>query len=394
MIAGTTVCSDRVLKLKPPATVAVSNKARQLKAQGVDVIDLGGGDPDFPTPAHIVDAAVEALRSGNTHYVASRGIPELLDAIAAKFERENGVKYDPKTEILVTPSGKHALFSIMMALCNEGDEVLVLDPAWVTYEAVVEIAEGVAKHVPLTADDNYRVTEAKLRPHLTERTKAIIVNSPSNPTGRVLDREEVEAIANIVRERDLIVISDEMYEHIIYDGRQNLSFAALPDLRDRTITVNGFSKAFAMTGWRLGYLGARAELLSQILKIHEQSVTCAASFAQVAGVAALNGPHEVVAKMTEVYCQRRDLVVKGYSSLPGVHCPDVEGAFYALPDVSGTGMDGTEFADFALTQARVALTPGIAFGESSRNSVRLSFATATELLEESIRRLDTALRAR
>jgi len=383
--------SRRVVGVQPSATVAVSDKARAMAAQGLDVINLGGGDPDFDTPLHIVDAALEALRQGHTHYVSSAGLRGLRAAIADKLREENGLEFDPDAEIIVTPGAKLALFAAIMATVEEGDEVLILDPAWVSYVPCVQLAGGVPVHVPLSAEDGFRVTDAKLRGKLTPRSKLLIVNSPNNPTGRVLTREELEIIAKVALENDLLVLSDEIYEKILYDGHQHISIGSLPGMLDRTIVINGFSKAYAMTGWRLGYVAAKGLLAKEILKVQQHSVTCAGSFTQYAGIAALTGPQYAVFQMVEEYRRRRDLITEGLNSLPGISCHQPEGTFYAFPDVSATGMSSMEFADMLLSEARVAVTPGVAFGDSGEGHVRISFANSTELIEKAIERMGEVL---
>lgn len=384
----------RVRAIGSPATVAVSNRMREMQRAGIDVVEFAGGDPDFPTPAHIVEAAYAAMRAGDTHYVASRGIPELREALAAKLERDNGLSYDPAREILVTPSGKHALFCATMALLDTGDEAVILDPSWVTYEACVRLAGATPVSVPLSVDDNFRITPETLARAGSPRTKMLIVNSPNNPTGRVLDAEEMQAIVAFAHERNAVVVADEMYEKIIYDGRTHVSLATLPGMRERTLTLNGFSKAYAMTGWRLGYIAGPADMIGQLLKVLEQSVSCATSFVQRGGVAALTGPQDCVAAMAAEYKARRDLIVDGLNRLPGVRCHLPEGAFYAFPDIRGTGMSSAEFAEFAITEAHVALTAGDAFGACGEGHVRLSFATARERIVEGLERLARALAKR
>ncbi len=383
--------SKRVVGVQPSATVAVSDKARAMAAQGLDVINLGGGEPDFDTPSHIVDAVLEAIRQGHTHYVSSAGLRELRAAIADKLREENGLEFDPDTEIIVTPGAKLALFAAIMATVDEGDEVLILDPAWVSYVPCVQLAGGVAVHVPLSTEDGFRVTEAKLRQKLTPRSKLLIVNSPSNPTGRVFTRQELETIAKVALENDLLVLSDEIYEKILYDGHEHISIGSLPDMLDRTIVINGFSKAYAMTGWRLGYVAVKGPLAKEMLKVQQHSATCASSFTQYAGIAALAGPQDAVSLMVEEYRRRRDLITAGLNSLPGISCHQPEGAFYAFPNVSATGMSSIEFADMLLSEVKVAITPGVAFGDSGEGHVRISFANSTQLLEKAIERMRKVL---
>jgi aspartate aminotransferase len=380
----------RVTAIAPSPTVAVSDRARQLRAAGHDVIDLGGGDPDFPTPPHIVAAATAALEAGDTHYVASPGIVELRRALADKLRADNGVEYDPD-EIVVTPGGKPAIFLTLLALIDAGDEVLILDPGWVSYVPEVTLAGGTPVRVPLTADDGFALTEGRLRQGLSPRTKAIIVCTPNNPTGRVLTRAEAECVARLARERDLLVLSDEIYEKLLYDGAEHLSLAALPGMRERTITLNGFSKAYAMTGWRLGYLAAPAPVVKQVLKVNSHSVTCAASFSQRGAVAALTGPQDCIREMVAAYDRRRRLVRDGLNAIPGVSCALPQGAFYAFPDIRGTGLSAAACAETLIARARVAVTPGDAFGPAGAGHIRLSFATADDLLARAIERMGAAL---
>ncbi len=382
--------AERIGQLQPSPTVAVSDRVRELKQQGIDVIDLGGGDPDFPTPRHICEAASEALFAGDTHYVASAGIPELREAIREKLRADNGVEVDT-AGIIVTPGGKSALISSVLALVGPGDDVLTLDPGWVSYEPMATIAGARTVHVPLDAADNYRVTRDAIDRHVTPSTQLLIVNSPNNPSGRVLSQAEIDAICGAAQEHDLIVFSDEIYEKIVYDGNVHLSIAAQPGMAERTLTHNGFSKAYAMTGWRLGYVAGPVEIIRQIMKIHSHSVTCATSFAQRGAVAALEGPQNFIGEMVSAWDRRRALMVDGLNQIPGVHCPMPEGAFYALANVSGTGKDGTEIAELLINEARVGVTPGVAFGDASADHIRMSFANSDELVTEAVRRMQEAL---
>lgn len=386
-----TKVSNRVTRIEPSATVVVSDRARAMAQQGLDVINLGGGDPDFDTPSHIVQAGLEAIRQGHTHYVSSLGLKALRMAIADKLQDENKLTFDPDSEIIVTPGAKLGLYAAIMAVVDDGDEVLIPDPFWVSYEACVRLAGGVPIRVTLRKEHGFSITDTELREKLTPRSKLLLLNSPNNPTGRVLLREELESIAEVVLDRDLWVLSDEIYEKIIYDGHRHISIGSLPGLLERTIVVNGFSKSHAMTGWRLGYVAAQEPLASQILKVQQHSVTCAGSFTQFAGLAALTGSQESVYQMVEEYRKRRDIIADGLNSLPGVSCHRPEGAFYAFPDISQIGMPSIEFAEMLLDKARVAVTPGIAFGDSGEGHVRLSFATSTELVKRAIERIRAAL---
>ncbi|HEY8445763.1 MAG TPA: pyridoxal phosphate-dependent aminotransferase [Thermomicrobiales bacterium] len=383
----------RVRDAAPSPTLAVSDKARQLRAQGIDVVDLGGGDPDFITPEHIRQATIEAMNAGDTHYVASNGTPALRKAIAAKLKADNGLEYDP-SEIIVTPGGKQALFAAMMATVEPGVEIMLLEPAWVSYESMVQLAGGTVVHVGLDPDNNFRVTRDVLEKHFNPRVRGIVVNSPNNPTGRVLDEEEFAAICDFAKERDILVYTDEMYEKIIYDGRKHLSIAAMPGMWERTLTFNGLSKAYAMTGWRLGYVAGPKVFINEIAKVQSHSVTHATSFVQAGAVAALTGPQDFIGQMVTAWDRRRKLVSEGLSAIKGINCPMPEGAFYAFPDIRGTGKSSLEFADYILQEAHVAVVPGTAFGEAGEGFVRLSFATSDEALTKAIERIGKVLGTR
>ena len=378
--------AERVVQLRPSPTLAVSDRVRALREQGLDVIDLGGGDPDFPTPEHICRAAAEAMLRGETHYVASAGIPALRRAIARKLREDNAIEVDP-AEIIVTPGGKAALFVSILALVGPGDDVLMFDPGWVSYEPMVTIAGARCLHVPLDPAENYRISREAIESRLTPATRLMIVNSPNNPTGRVLTEAELAAIAEVAQERDLLVISDEIYEKIVYDGHRHHSLAALPGMAERTLTVNGFSKAYAMTGWRLGYIAGPAPLIKQIMKVHSHSATCATSFAQWGAVAALEGPQDFIGQMVSAWDRRRCLITERLNQIPGFRCPLPEGAFYAFPDVSGTGLSGQEVAARLIEEARVGVTPGDAFGEVGAGCIRLSFAESDDKIEAALDRI-------
>lgn len=385
--------SARVRDAAPSPTLAVSDKARALKAQGIDVIDLGGGDPDFITPEHVRQAAADAMNAGDTHYVASNGTPALKKAIAAKLQTDNGLTYDP-AEIIVTPGGKQALFEAALALVEPGVDVMVLEPAWVSYVPMVEMAGGNVVHVGLDPDNNWTVTREILEAHVTPNTRAIMVNSPNNPTGRVLNQAEMDAIAGFATDHDLIVLTDEMYEKIVYDAHSHISIAALPGMWERTLTFNGLSKAYAMTGWRIGYVAGPRAFINEIAKVHSHSVTHATSFAQAGAVAALTGPQAFIGEMVTAWDRRRAAVSTGLSGVKGIICPPAEGAFYAFADIRGTGMDSMTFADRALNEAHVAVVPGVAFGDAGEGHVRLSFATGDDVLAKAVDRLQTWLGAK
>lgn len=391
-ITGTYHFAARMAIMQPSPTLAVSDKARQLTAAGHDVVDLGGGDPDFATPAHITEAAIEAMRAGFTHYVASAGIPPLRKAIAAKLLRDNGLTYDANSELIVTPGGKAALAISLLALVSDGDEVLVLDPGWVSYAPATQLADATPVQVPLSPDNGWTIRAELLEQYVTPRTRVLIFNSPNNPTGRVARPEELQAVTNVAQAHDLIVISDEIYEKLMYDGRTHTSIASLPGMRARTIIVNGFSKPYAMTGWRLGYVAAPRDLVKQIATVHSHTATCATSFAQVGGTAAYDGPQECITTMNVAYDRRRRLVSEGLSAIPGITCPLPEGAFYAFADIRGTGLSATDFATRLLETHYVAVTPGEAFGPAGAGYVRLSVANSDEMLHKSVERIGAFVR--
>ncbi|MGQ9515927.1 MAG: pyridoxal phosphate-dependent aminotransferase [Anaerolineae bacterium] len=383
--------AERLQQVAESATLAFSERARLMAQQGINVIDLAGGDPDFTTPAHIIEAAFTAAQKGATHYVSSRGIPAFLQAISDHYAAEQGLRYDPKAEILVTTGGKMALYLAILATVDRGDAVLVPKPAWVSYVPMVQLVDGVPVEVPLDAEDNFRLTREALEEKISPRTRALLINSPANPTGRVLTRQELEAAAEVALRHDLLVISDEIYYKLLYDGHQHISIATLPGMRERTIIVNGLSKTYAMTGWRLGFALAPKPIMSQMVKVQSHTISCAAAFAQHAGAVALTGPQDCVREMVDIYAQRRRLIVDGLNSLPGIRCAAPEGAFYAFPDISGTGMTSLEFCERMLEEAHVVMTPGSAFGPSGEGYVRLSFANATEKLAETVERLRSVL---
>ena len=383
--------ASRVRDLAPSPTLAVSDRARQLKAQGIDVIDLGGGDPDFITPEHIRAAATEAMNGGDTHYVASAGIPSLRKAIADKLRADNGIEVDPNGGVIVTPGGKQALFEAALAFVEPGVDVMIPEPAWVSYGPMVELAGGTAVPVSLNPDDNWRLTLEALSEAWTPETRVLLINSPNNPTGRVFDEAELGAIATFAQEQDLLVFSDEMYEKILYDGQRHTSIATLPGMAGRTLVFNGLSKAYAMTGWRLGYVAGPQPFMQQIEKVHSHSVTCATSFVQKAGVVALNGPQEFISQMVAAWDRRRRNLAERLNAVNGVSCPLVEGAFYAFADIRGTGMTSTQAADLFLQEAHVAVTPGVAFGAAGEGHIRLSFATSDDLLEDAADRIGRVL---
>lgn len=381
--------SQRLLNIPPSMTLAVNDKAKAMQAAGQDVIALAGGDPDFNTPPHIIQAAYAALEAGHTHYPAPMiGIPEALDAIAAKMGRENNIPVpNPRHQIIITPGGKWSLYLALCALLNPGDEVLIMEPHWVSYPPMVTLAGGVPVPVSLPSADNFRVTAALLRQKVTPQTKAIMVNTPCNPTGRVLTLAELEAIREVVLEADLYLIADEIYEKLVFDGRQHISPASLPGMAERTLTMNGLTKSYAMTGWRMGWLVGPPDIIKIATKMNSQTVSCAATFTMHACIAALNGPQDSIAAMRDSYQERRDFMVTALNEIEGVECRTIEGAFYLFPRFPYSGKNSLELADALLDKAQIAGTPGIAFGQSGEGHVRFAISTAMSDLERAIERL-------
>lgn len=379
--------ASRCTTVRESVTVALSDRVKALRAQGTEVLDVGAGDTDFDTPDHVTIAAADAMRAGLTHYTASRGVAELRTAISEKLLRDNGVTADPATGIIVTPSAKHALFAAMMAILDPGDELLIPSPTWGSYDSMARLAGAEPVFAELSADDGFTVTRDALECHATDRTKALVLNTPNNPTGRVLTAPEADAVAAFAAEHDVLIITDEIYEKIIFGG-ENISMAARADCADRTITTNGFSKSYAMTGWRLGYAAGPADVISAMLAIHQHTVACAGSFVQAGGLAALIGPQDASAAMCEEYAARARLVVDGLNALPGVTCRPPDGTFFAFPDIRGAGFaTSAEFAEQLLVETAVAVTPGSAFGPGGEGHIRINLSASRDVLEELLARL-------
>ena len=375
-------------RISKSPTIAMNDKARQLAAEGHSVIGLAGGEPDFDTPEHILEAGIKALRDGKTRYAApSKGITPLLEAIAMKMARDNQARVDPMTDIIVTPGGKLALFLALKAMLDPGDEVLIPAPYWVSYPSITTMVGGTPAPIPLSSDDHYRLRLERLRQFVTPKTKAIIINSPGNPTGRMLSSDEIEAVADLAAEADLFVISDEIYEKLNFDGRPAVSLASIPELAERVVVINGMSKAYAMTGWRLGWLAGPRPLIAAAAKFNSQTATSAATFTQHAAVAALNGPQNCIDTMRQSYQARRDLMVNAFNSIENMSCPAIEGAFYAFPKVNQTSKSSEEVAALILDKAAVVGVPGSAFGITQDVHIRFSFAENMGLLQEAVKRI-------
>jgi len=377
--------AKRLQKITESATLRISNLASELKSQGKDIISFSLGEPDFTTPGYIIEAAKASLERGETHYTPSPGIPELRKAIADKLKTENRLEVKPGS-IIVTPGAKQAIFEVMLSVLQEGDEAVLFDPAWVSYEPCVMLAGAKTKWVSTDADDGFK--PVNIAESITKKTKIIVVNSPCNPTGGVYDRHTLKEIADIAVDKNILVLSDEIYEKIIYD-KEHISIGSMDGMQDLTITVNGFSKAYAMTGWRLGYVSAPKEIYEQMLKLHSHSVSQATSFVQYAGIAALQGDQTCVADMVREFRIRRDLLVRGLNEL-GIKCNMPDGAFYAFADVSEFG-SGEKVAETLLNKAFVATTPGSAFGEAGNDFIRISYATSQERIKEALKRIEAVL---
>jgi aspartate aminotransferase len=389
--------SQRVLRVKPSPTVALTGRVAQLKAEGKDIIGLGVGEPDFDTPVHIADAGVDAIRKGHTRYTPLEGTAELKDAIIAKFKRENGLEYK-RSQVLISTGAKQTIFNLVLALVNPGDEVVVPAPYWVSYPDMVLLADGVPVTPYAGADQGYKITPAQLESAITPKTRLFILNSPSNPTGAAYTRAELRALGEVLMRHPRVVIcTDDMYEHIYWAKEPFVSLASVcPELYDRTVTTNGVSKSFAMTGWRIGYCGGPVELVTAMGTIQSQSTSNASSIAQKAAVVALNGDQSCVREMNQQFQRRHDFIVAGLNKLPGVSCLEGAGTFYAFANVEKAmrilGVkDDNAFAEHLLVHAGVAVVPGSGFGGPGH--MRLSFATSMQMLEEALRRIDKVLSA-
>ena len=392
--------SSRLSAVKPSASMAASMAAKALRAKGVDVIDLGLGEPDFPTPPHIIDAALAAARAGDTLYTAAAGTPAVRNAIAAKFRRENGLDYTAD-DIVVANGAKQIIFNALMATLEPGDEVILPAPYFVSYPEMTKLLGGVPVTVECPEADGFRLTPAALEKAITPRTKWLFLNMPGNPSGAVYAEADLRALAQVLaRHPQVLVLSDEIYEHIIFDGRSFVSFgAACPELRERSLIVNGVAKAYAMTGWRVGYAAGPAPLLKAMTTIQSQSVTSVCSIAQAATVAALEGPQDEVSRFRKAFQQRRDLVVEGIRQINGLTLSPPEGAFYAyIGCASLIGRrtpkgevlaDDTAVANYLLNEGHVASVPGAAYGLSPY--FRISTATGAEVLSEAVRRINAAV---
>ncbi len=378
--------SQRAASLAPSLTLAIDSKAKQMKAEGLDVVGFGAGEPDFDTPQHIKDAAAKALAAGFTKYTASSGIPELREAIAAKFKSDNGLAFKP-SQVIVSNGGKHSCYNVILATCQEGDEVIIPSPYWLSYPEMAKLAGATPVIIETTDQTEFKVTPAQLRAAITPRTRLFILNSPSNPTGSLYTPDEIKALGDICVEKGVLIMSDEIYEKLVYDGASHVSVASFsPAHLEHTIIVHGFAKAYSMTGWRLGYLAAPEPIAKAIDAIQSHSTSNPCSFSQKGAVAALTGPQDHLQSWLAEYAKRRSYAHQRLNAIPGISCVNAKGAFYLFPNISKLGLSSTEFCARLLEQEKVAAVPGVAFGADAY--LRISYATSLANIEKGLDRLE------
>ncbi len=391
--------SKKYKNAQPSATLAIDAKFKAMKAAGEDVVGFGAGEPDFETPDFIKEAGIDAIRRGETRYTPASGTLELKRAIADKLERENGLTYGVE-HIVVSNGAKHSLSNVFGAICDEGDEVIIPAPYWVSYPEMVRLAGGVPVDLPTKEENDFKFTAEELEAAITPRTRAVVINSPCNPTGMVYTKEELKKLADVLMKHDIYIISDEIYEHLIYDGDKNQSIAAFSEeLKERTIVVNGVSKSYAMTGWRIGYTASCAPLAKAMSNVQSHQTSNPNSIAQAAAVAALHGNMDIVEEMKKAFVERRDYMVERINAIPGVSCRKPQGAFYVMMNIKelfGTTLYGTEitsadiFANLFLEHAKVAVVPCGSFG--AEGYVRWSYATGMDQIEKGMNRLEEFLK--
>ena len=382
--------AERMSRLGTETAFGVLAKAQALEAKGMDVVHLEIGEPDFDTPQNIRDAAAQAINSGYTHYCNSQGILPLRVEIAKELSRTRGVTVDSE-RVVVAPGAKPIVFFSILALLEEGDEAICPDPSYPIYESIINFTGAKTVPIQLKEELDFRFDIDELRAKITPRTKLIVLNSPHNPTGGVLQKEDVFAIADIARQNDITVLSDEVYEHIVYE-HEPFSIASLPDMLDRTILLSGFSKTYAMTGWRLGYAALPPNLVEPVVRLIINSVSCTAPFTQYAGIEALTGPQDSVPKMVNEFKKRRDLIVSGLNRIPGISCVLPKGAFYVFPNVKGVGVDCNKLADYLLNNAGVACLPGTHFGRYGDGYLRFSYATSLDKINIALERIEKTVK--
>ena len=382
--------AERMSRLGTETAFEVLARAKALEAQGREIIHLEIGEPDFDTPSHIKAAAVRALDEGWTHYTPAAGIPALREVIADYIRRTRGISVGPE-HVVVVPGGKPIMFFAILALVEEGDEVIYPNPGFPIYESMIRFVGARPVPLRLRMENEFRVDVEELARLITPRTRMLILNSPANPTGGVLTREDLEAIAELCLKHDLVVLSDEIYSRILYEG-EHISIASFPGMLERTIILDGFSKTYAMTGWRLGYGVMPEPLAEAVTRLMINSNSCTAAFTQIAGIAALTGPQDDVDRMVAAFRERREVMVEELNRLPGFRCLKPKGAFYAFPNIEGTGMSSRELASYLLEEAGVAVLSGTAFGEYGEGFLRLSFANSIENIQKALERIEKAIR--
>lgn len=378
--------AERVERLQGESAFAILSKANELEAKGMNVIHLEIGQPDFKTPENIIDAAKKAMSDGYTGYGPTLGYNELREAVADYVKEYKNIDAT-KDNVVIVPGGKPTMFFTMLTLVEPGDEVIYPNPGFPIYESCIKFARGIPVPMPLTADNDFRPDVEKLKSLITPKTKLIIINNPGNPTGGIFEKEDILAIADILKDRpDIFVLSDEIYDRLMYDGK-TISIASIPEMRDRTLVLDGFSKTYAMTGWRIGYCVANVDIIKKFEMIMVNSVSCTCSFTQMAAVEALKGPQDSVVEMKNKFKERRDWLVNALNEIDGVECCMPRGAFYAFPDISSFGLSSKEFADRLLEEEGIALAWGTSFGEYGEGHIRISYATSLENLKEAVERL-------
>jgi aspartate aminotransferase len=382
--------ANRVMALTPSTTLAITAKAKELKEQGEDVIGLGAGEPDYNTPQHILDAAVRSMNEGHTKYTPSAGLPALKAAIIEKLARDQGLTYKPN-EIIVGNGAKHVLYTLFQVLLNEGDEVIIPTPYWVSYPEQVKLAGGIPIYVEGLESQQFKITPEQLETVITEKTKAVIINSPSNPTGVIYSAEELQELGRLCLKRDILIVSDEIYEKLIYGEHKHVSIAQLsPELKEQTIVINGVSKSHSMTGWRIGYAAGNREIIEAMTNLASHSTSNPTTTAQYASIAAYNGPQEPVEEMRQAFEHRLEVIYDKLVSIPGFTCVKPQGAFYLYPNAKGAAQisgyqDVDAFVEALLVEAKVAVIPGSGFG--TPDNIRLSYATSLDLLEKAVARI-------
>lgn len=385
------ILADKMANLGTETAFMVLAKAKALEAQGKEIIHLEIGEPDFDTPRNIIDAGIRALNEGYTHYTPAPGLPEVRAAIAEYAIRQKGVYYDPE-EVVIVPGGKPIMFFTILSLVNPGDEVIYPNPGFPIYESVINFVGGKAVPLPIREENDFRLDVNELETLITPKTKLLIINSPANPTGGVLTAEDIARIADLVRGKNIIVMADEIYDRIVYDGAQPVSIAAQPGMKDWTIILDGFSKTYAMTGWRIGYGLMHRELAERIAQLMVNSNSCTAAFTQKAAQEALTGPQDAAAAMVAEFKKRRDIIVDGLNSIPGITCKRPLGSFYVFPNIQGLGRSSQELEAFLMEKAGVAALSGTAFGKYGEGYLRLSYANSVENIEKALAKIAAAVK--